>query len=198
MSDKPSIRAAVSKNFVDALDRLEPGLGGRVLATVADADRSRVEAALRIDWLPLEVHLSLNEAAREVAGAGTYARAWTAAMIHTFEQPILKPIVEAGVRLFGLTPLTFARLAPRAWDLLVRDAGALTTTIESSHRARIAVDHFVPELLKSDTFFVGMVGVFDSFFTITRTAGTVTLLEQDLRAGRAVYELKVTGPSTAT
>lgn len=198
MSDRPSIRAAVTKNFLDALERAEPSLRERVLATVPDADRRRIEAALRIDWLPLSVHLSLNEAARAVGGVDTYREAWTDAMAHTFGQPILKPIVEAGVRLFGLSPLTFARLAPKAWDLVVRDAGGLTTTVESPRRARLVVDRFVPELLKSDTFFVGLVGVLESFFALARTPGTVTLVEHDVRAGRAVYELNVTEPSSGT
>jgi len=191
VTSEPAIRAAVTKDFIDVLDSVRPELWQRMLAELPADDRLTIEKTLRIAWLPLELHLRLNEAARRLAGLDAYREAWCRAMVRTFEQPILKPIVEAGVRLFGFTPMTLARLTPRVWGFLFRDAGgARWDAGPTDQEARIAVDGFPAAPREAETFFAGLVGVFQAFFVLTKVRGTVEIAEQAPAEGHAAFVIR--------
>ncbi|MEK7703737.1 MAG: hypothetical protein AAB426_02165 [Myxococcota bacterium] len=180
----------MTRDFIAALEQVQAGLKDSVLRQLDPDLRGEVESVVGIGWLPFEKHSAVNEAARKVAGDRAFQEVWRRTMLRTFQQPLLKPIVDGGVRVFGLSPRTFARLTPTAWGLISRDAGDLLFEAQSGEQsARLSLRNFPLALATSGTFFLGMVGVFEAFFEATGTHGQVVLAQQVPAEGRAVYEL---------
>ncbi len=189
MGDTPQMRAAVTKDFVDGLDGIEPDLRARVEGRLSAEARETIERELRIGWIPLAVHAAVGEATRAEIGLDGYRRAWRVAMSRIFEQPILKPLVQGAIHVFGLTPMSMVKMTPKAWPLLVRGGSQAACLTNGGAEARIELTGFPPELSETGTWQAGMAGVWESFFDVTRMSGTVAIVDDDPATGRSAYRI---------
>lgn len=180
----------MSMDFLAVLDEHWPTGGAQVRETLARASLEAIESASRVQWLPLEHHTQLNDRALDALGRQQFQKVWRWAMLRVVESKTLRATVTGALRLFGATPASLIKLAPRAWDLLARDAGKLTVNIDQDQaNGRMTLTDFPMEHFRSGSFAEGLVGVIESFLDICETSGEVTLASNTPAVGRAVYEI---------
>lgn len=173
---------------------------GQMKAELASAEQlpqaAAIKAALRPEtlkaiteaktaaWLPLELDVELNEAVLEAVGEEA-TRAWARqAMLKSFEGPLLRPLVDACVKLFGMSPLSWIKWIPQLWRAMVRDGGQLEVVEDSANSATLAYQD-VPPFASSPGFLVSMCGAFEGALALTHHQGRVSYLVDDTR--KAVF-----------
>jgi hypothetical protein len=195
MTPEPAIRAAIARDFIESVRALNPILPARVLSQVPSETAEVLQGATRLGWIPMEHQTRINDQARKALGPH-YREAWRRAMLRIFEEPILKPIVESSMRLFGSTPAALMRVTPRAYGLLIRDCGEFQF-VEGTrpNAAGLALRGLPVGLAESGSFFEGMAGIFSAYFELSGTTGTVAIVDPQAAAGSASYALEWAAPA---
>jgi len=103
------------------------------------------------------------------------------------EGPVLKPMFAGLRRMLGITPLALLRLAPRLWSTIYRGCGDLHLEQQEGRHA-VVLEGMPPVLAASPPYFVGVSGVIDACFVLTRRTGTVDL-ELDAAARRVRWHV---------
>lgn len=170
------MRAAQLKEDLVALGQeLGPEVERRVLADVPAETIGSIQAATRIEWLPIEVHEILVRAVRTHAG-DEGLRAWArAAALRSAASRLFGPIVEPLVRMFGLKPNVVLRVPPVAYPATFRGLGELKALSSEPQRVRFAL-RGLPPVVDRQTFFVVMAGAVESALVHSRVEGRVEIL----------------------
>ena len=185
------MRAAQLKEDLAALAALGHVEASRVLAEVEPATLRLIERASRVDWLPIEVDLELVHAIYGVAGEEGL-RAWgREAVLRSIETSIFKPLVDAVVRVFGLSPGPLLRAAPQAWKTTFRGCGEMSVTVAPEGGARIVLSN-LPQVLVERPFLLSISGSLEAALVVARTEGTVRLVAT---VGTNGAEYEATWPS---
>lgn len=173
-SPGPAIRGAYLRDAYAVTERLGPGVAARINERLG-GETCRALAAVRPDdWAPVELDVALTDAIHVELGDGGLRRANREAFLAAIEGPVLRPLVTGLQRMFGLTPLALLRLAPRLWNTIYRDCGDLV--LEQTERAHAIVLEDAPDvLLAAPSYFIGVAGVIDGCFVLTRRAGSVEI-----------------------
>lgn len=180
----------MSKDFLAVLHKHWPEAAARLREELPADTLDPIESASRVQWIHLRHHTRLNDSALDILGRARYQQAWRRAMLLSVESKTLRATVTGALRLFGATPASLMKLAPRAWDLLAREAGKLTANMDPDRsNGRLTVTDFPVEYFRSASFAEGLVGVIESFLDICETTGEVTLTSNTPAVGRAVYEI---------
>ncbi len=135
-----------------------------------------IESATRVAWLPVELDLELSEAVDRILGPQALTDWSRLAMQDSFRGPLLGPVVDGAVRLFGLHPGRLAKVFPRGWTQIYRGCGDLKT--EPSGGDSVRISHVAPpELLRvSDVFHRSVAGAFSALFDVARVRGEVSVV----------------------
>jgi len=187
---EPQVRASMPKDFLAVLDEHYPQAAHRVRKALPPHTVTTIESASRVEWLHLRHHAQLNETSLELMGLQQYQQAWRQAMLRSVQQKTLRATVTGALRLFGATPASLMKLAPRAWNLLSKNAGRLSADIDvDAKQGRLTLTDFPEEQNRSGNFAQGLVGCIESFLDISETQGEVRLSSNTPTAGRATYEV---------
>jgi hypothetical protein len=152
--------------------------GRRVLAAVRLSTLDAIDHASRVDWLPIELDIELNECVDRVLGRKALER-WSRDTIRaSMSGPLLGPLVNGAIRLFGLDPYSILKLAPRAYGSLFRDCGTLTWLNENASKAELRLTNAPLVIPSSDAYLAGISASLGAVFTITHTHGSVTARKQ--------------------
>ena len=174
MAREPRILASFLHGTLQSLDELDPELGRRVRARLKPEVLAEIEDAWGAAWLPIAHDVALTEAFFEVAGEETACRVLRRNLAATFERPILRPIVDAALRVLGARTEGLLRWAPRVWSLLFRDAGELAVEIAEGH-ATLRITDMPPEVATSRPYLVGSAAAISAIFDLTRETGVCKL-----------------------
>lgn len=168
------MRAAHIKENLAAVRELPPEEAAAVLAACGPELVRTIEDAARVAWLPVEVDVALTLAVHKVTGdAGV--RGWSRkTLLKTSQQPLLRTVVEAGVRIFGMTPRGLYRWVPHGWGTIYRDGGELTFEARVGESA-VLVHHDIPAPMRSLPYLVGMAGAFEAVLDLAQADGEVRL-----------------------
>jgi len=132
----PAVRARHMKSLLAALGEV-----AEVAAAELDpVQRAAIEEASGLEWLPFEANLTLTRAIYHRLGeaeAGAFFRRHTVAALGG---PLLRGIVDAAVRLFGLDPGSWARWVPRGWEQVFRRVGTWSVATIPAGEARLALE----------------------------------------------------------
>lgn len=170
------MRAAQLKEDLIALrEELGPELERRVLAEVPAEILACIEAATRVEWLPIEVHEALVRAIRAHAG-DEGLRAWArAAALRSVHSRLFGPIVEPLVRMFGLKPNVLLRVPPVAFPATFRGVAELKQVSSAPQRVRFALRGLAPGI-ERESFFIVMAGAIESALVHGQVGGRVEVL----------------------
>ncbi len=172
---EPSVRGHIIRNHIDHLEWLTPDLRERLLRAVDPLLFTSLCEVGRLEWVPIERWMRLATPMHDLLGEDAYRAFWRRILIAMTGQPIFGNIVSSGVRIFGLSPKTFARLVPTAQSLSFKDAGSLQSLSDGANRSRIIWSGVPPAILEHDAMFTGFQGAFAGFFDLCKTTGTVQL-----------------------
>jgi hypothetical protein len=188
----PVVRAAFTQAALAAVDGLPGDVRKRVRESIPRDALARVTGAGRLEWIPVELDMAVTEAITSVLGPERSARFWKKSLLYTMETPLLEPILAGATNLFGLVPGSLLRWAPRVWEALYRDAGVMTVSEIGGSSALVSMSALAPALARSPAFVEAVRASLEALFAITRTAGEVRLVDVDLPAGRASFDVSWT------
>jgi hypothetical protein len=170
------IRAQQLKQDLQALVELGHDQASFILASVSPRDLRTIQQAGPTDWLPIELELELCRRIHATAGDDGI-RAWGLASLRAgIEGPLLKPMLETTIRMFGLSPAALLRLGPLAWRSAFREAGRLDVTMVPG-QAGIARLCGLPEVMFERAFLLSIAGCLETVFAVTGHPGAVQLVE---------------------
>lgn len=123
---RPLIRASQVRSNLAAVRHLDDAV---MVSDIFDELGETIVSWLDGDaiplWVPLEVDQQLFAAIHQRAGLAGVRNCGRKAMLEVAGMPSFRPLVQATVRIFGLTPASLFRLGPKAWCYAVRNAGEL-------------------------------------------------------------------------
>lgn len=168
--DEPQIKASYFAGNLAAVD---------VLGSRADEVRARTAhiaaaaAALsRLDWAPLAWDLELTDVAVDVGGLAAVRALNRHSMLQSIEGPLIRPLITAGVNVFGLNPGTFVRYLPRAWAAATRHLGAIEVVL-GVNRADLVFVGLPPAALAHAPWLDGFCGILEGVYAATGFVGEV-------------------------
>lgn len=175
MGGRPAVRARSAQDWLDYLDRLEPGLRSRVVEAMPEASRRIILEAPKTEWIELEHDRYVPWATIEVMGEDAAVAGWRSFLKSHVEAPLFKTLVDSMVRLFGLTPSTFAKLLPRAWNQSYRDCCEVKVMDAGDSHAHVAFLNVAPGIMEWDPYPISWRGVLLGAYEISGFEGEVEM-----------------------
>jgi hypothetical protein len=170
------MRAARLKEDLLALVALGDELASRIVATLPPRDLRRIERAAPDEWLPIELTVSLCRSVHAAAGEEG-VRAWRRAAIRRFvESSLFRPVLDATVRLLGLTPAALLRLVPTFWGSSYREAGQIAVELAPPQAAAVRLIA-LPGPMRERAVLVSMMGGLEALLETVGCTGEVRLVE---------------------
>lgn len=183
---KARVRGTYVKMAVSCAKQLPPGLRDAVFEELGDT-RAEIRAAGLLEWVPIKVHIDAMDATYRALGSVGSRDFWRGVQQSSFERPLMKPLIEAALRLYGRNPGSLLRIAPRAISTVFQDIADIRQNQEAR---RLEFENLAQELRESQ----GMVDAFTGSMTATITylsiPGNVTPMVDELRRGRLYLEMR--------
>lgn len=180
---EPMMRAAYLQENLTAVVGLGEDVGARVRQNLPEGLASRIERALRTDWLPLADDVALTRAIVAVVGIKGLREVNRLAVRRSFEGPLLAPIVKGAVTLFGATPMALIRMAPRSFHHIHRDAG--DWQVDAIDHGATLVWSDLPESIRAlPVYLEGTCGTLEGGCAVVGFVGESSVVIDD---GRAVF-----------
>ena len=179
----PEMRAAQLKEDLPALSELGEAPAAAILARLDPEVLRRIEAATRVDWLPLAVDLALVRAVRDEVGDDGLRR-WGRAAARRNANALFRPLIEAAVRLFGFTPAGVFRFLPQAWKAAFRGCGELRVDPVSHGELRIVLVA-PPDAARDPAFLASIAGAFEVVYETCGMDGRVQV--ERVEPGEVVF-----------
>jgi hypothetical protein len=175
--------------WLELVGRYEEPWRSRFFAALPAHAREQMDAAAPGAWLPIDLHVTLAEVLRATFGATRAHEYYRHAMPASLGGPLFAPLVRTGVRLFGLSPATFIRWTPKAWDASFRNAGGVTGEVLEPGRGRLIYRDLPAVCIASDAWIESSQGSAYGVIDMTGAKGVVRL---DLsERANASYALEV-------
>jgi len=181
---QPEMRAGQLRTDLESLGDL-PG-GDQVRASLSPATIQQIQQSGGTKWLPLALDIELAEAVSRSLGEGA-TRDWSRrSMIKGADGPLLRPIVQATIKVFGLQAAGLLRFAPRIWPSLFRNCGELVVTCSDQCLQLTLIN--APEIIvRSRPFLLSLAGAFDGVITLCKGKGRAEIASAG--DGRVVFEV---------
>jgi hypothetical protein len=198
MSATPLVRANWSKSTLRHLRRFPEEKRDAVRREIGNDTLSQIRSAGVLSWLPAEHHARIFDAIRNVFDEAGAVAFWRDVMLTNLDQPLLRPLVQGGLRLFGGTPYSLYRMSPHAWSLVTRDCGAHSIVRGSgSVEARILFDE-VPRIFQTAGFLSHCIGNCDAVLRFLGYRGAVALAPQGRTGSYGIDVTNVTAANVAS
>lgn len=155
------IRASYPKSVLDEVRR--DARGADIVASAGSAVVDRIVNEVGVGLVASDDYDALMRAIVAVGGEDLLSVISRRHMIRFRDSPLVRPLIDAVVRLTGMTPHTIFRIAPRARANIVADGGTLDVVREGDQRARLKLRDFPPGSLHLTTIHLagGWLGVLD-------------------------------------
>jgi hypothetical protein len=145
--------------------------GARIRASIFPATVERIEKASTASWLPIELDVQINEAVLAILGEGG-VRDWNRRSIaRAFEGPLLRPVIDASVKVFGLKPSTWLAWIPRIWPAVVRGCGEIEVGARSPTACTLVYTGVPPVVARSHAFMLGLCGACEGTIQLCHITG---------------------------
>ena len=189
MSGAPRILAGFVQGSLEVLDGIDASLGRRLRDELKPGTLDAIESASTIGWVDVEHDVELTETLFRLAGS---ERAWEAMRANfrdSLDKPLLKPLLEGALAIFGRSPERILRWGPRVWSFLFRDAGEMTLADSGPGHARLELHGLPPVFSASRPYFEGTGASVLGFFDVVRIEAEVRIEGPDPAGGTAAIEV---------
>ncbi len=178
------------KADLEVLPEIWPERAGRIRARLRPETLAAIESATRLDWMPFAVDLEVVEAVHAEGGDGG-VRQWSRqALLRTARAPLLKPLVDGAVRLFGLEPGGVLRFAPKVWVTIFRHCGDMEVA-GGAGEARVSLVRLPPPV-RHQPFLTSIAGAVEAVCDICRVRGSVAFEPRAPSSDRADFAVRWT------
>jgi len=183
----PQVRAVIVRAALKVFDGY-PRPTRQRLESLLPPDLLAMRDDFNVAWAPIEFHTAIIDASHVCLDAPAFRKFHRDITLNYLDMPLLKGLLEACIRLFGLDPRSILRWAPRAWSILFRNCGSLQHDPASSREETLMLlDDFPRQPFSSGTFPLALAAAFEAAFTVTRTTGAIDVLSVDLAKGAARF-----------
>ena len=184
------MRASHILQNLDSLKILGDDVEAKVLALMGPELEQQIRGEIKTNWLPLEFDVRINDALDVVIGSEGIREHACHALTKSFEGPLLRPVLDGGLRIFGIHPQRMFTLLPRGFTLVYRNCGALRAVATSDSSLQVIHDDAPMEMIESRPYLLGMAGAFLAIFRITRVNGDVEVGTVDAKNRKIVYDVR--------
>lgn len=154
------------------IDRIDGDLGRRVRGHMRPELVTLIEEASRLTWLPVKADVELTRSLFAVAGDHLARRTIRKAQKEAVSTPLLRPILQAAVRLNHDRLPGLIKWAPKVWTVIYRDCGMLV--VESDAKGGNFVFAGLPQIIMDTPVYVaGMAPAMEGLLEGMGTPGTV-------------------------
>lgn len=184
---EPAVRARHMKTFVETIGALEPPVRERIRARLPSEHVVAIDEAVPAVWLPMAINLSVTDAVSLELGPRDAHAFFRALVSAEYETDTFRAFLASVARLLGLTPTTYVKMAPRGWELVFKNCGALRPLARERHQAWLEYTNIPSICLQNDLWIESVRSSFYSAFDLTRVPGEIRWEELDFHKRRAVF-----------
>lgn len=182
------VRARHMKSLVEAVDRLAPQDAARVRSKLEPATLAAIAEATGIDWLPARMNLELTLALHAALGESRFGRFFREELSRAFAGPLLRIVVEAGLRVFHADAAAFVGWIGKGWMLLFRDCGTWVIERVGDREATLRI-HDLPAPFLDEVWLRSVAHSLDAIWDVAKVHGAVTLTGSDRGQRSATYRI---------
>ena len=168
----PEIQARHTRAALEALGELFPAAAPRVRERLSPLVQQALDAAFRLDYLPVMVDLEVTAAIRDEVGPEGVRRVAREGLRRTLNGAVLGGLVRSAMVLFGRTPDGLAKWAGRGYGMICRDCGDLRVESSGPQDAELRLERLPPEL-NMPSYLDAMAGAMEAFFDLCEVTGEV-------------------------
>jgi hypothetical protein len=168
----PEIQARHTRASLEVLGELFPEAAPRVRARLSPLVQQAIDAAFRLDYLPVMVDLEVTHAIQDVVGPRGSRRVAREGLRRTLNGVMLRGLVRTAVALFGNTPPGLLKLAGRGYAQICRDCGELRLVSAGEREAEVRLER-LPDELNLPSYLDAMAGSLEAFFDLSEVDGEV-------------------------
>jgi hypothetical protein len=166
----PEIQARHTRTSLEVLAELFPAAEPRVRERLSPLVKQAIEAAFRLDYLPVLVDLEVASAIRDEVGPQGARQVSREALRRTLNGSILGGLVRSAIALFGNTPPGLLKWAGRGYGNVCRDCGDLQLVSSTEREATLHLDR-LPAELNVPSYLDSMAGSLEAFFDLCGVEG---------------------------
>jgi hypothetical protein len=181
------MRAAYVQENLASIGAFDDDDRSAVLADLGEDMTRQIRDAERSAWLDLALDVRLTEAIHGVAGDDGLRAANRDAIQSSFDGAVFGSLFSAAVQLFGPTPYSLLRWAPRAFENIYRDAGYWRVDRQAERSATIVWGRIPDMVLACAPYLEGVCGALEGAARAVKHTSTVELtVDEGLRAATFV------------
>lgn len=169
----PVIKAAQVQANLENIARLGSANAEKILGLVRESTVRQIKDATRVAWLPLELDVELTESVKMIVGENGLFDWSKKCLMASFKTGLLGPLIAGSIQVFGVSPKTMFKLAPRAWNTIFRNCGQLSLEDKGKTELHMVGSDLAFNMLDSSAYLAGISGSMASVFEVTRTRGQV-------------------------
>jgi hypothetical protein len=169
----PEIQARHTRTVLEALGELFPAAEPRVRARLSPLVRQAIDAAFRLDYLPVMVELEVIAAIREELGPKGSRMVSREGLRRTLKGSMLAGLVHSATVLFGNTPGGLLKWVGRGYGRVSRDCGELRLEKAGESTAEVRLEK-LPAELNLPSYLDAVGGALEAFFDVCEVKGEVT------------------------
>jgi hypothetical protein len=182
--DRPSFRATWTKFAVAAVNRSPRREAIRNF--IGEARLNSLRRASVVDWLPIDVHLSVAEAVLEILGKAGARAFWKERLLAAFKTKTMAPFVAGAGIVFGEQPYALMKIAMSAYKLMAKNAGVITVTSASEGVVVMTFTDAPQAIVKSEGWHALCYGQCEAVLEHLNMTGEITLTDVSERSCRYV------------
>lgn len=167
---------------MDRARKQSPALADHLLHKLGPELREAFDEVGIIGWLPYAVDVKMAEGVMEKEGPDGLRRFVMGNVEEAQKAPVFRPIIDSSLRLFGASPTTILRIAPKLWNLAYQDVLSLEVHGEATERDYTFTALGVcDEMLQSKAAQIVLRAQCHLAFQLLGTAGEVSMPKVDAR-----------------
>jgi hypothetical protein len=166
------IQALHTRASLEVLGEFFPAAEPRVRERLSPLVRQAIDAAFRLDYLPVMVDLEVTAAIREELGARGSRLVARERLRRAFNGSLLSNLVRSAVALFGNSPTGLLKWAGRGYGLICRDCGELRLVSASERQADLRLEKLPPEL-NLPSYLEALAGSLEAVYDLSEVDGEV-------------------------
>lgn len=176
------VRANWLKLIVGAAKRQPPAVRDAFFDQLPPGLRAEVRQMSMLAWVDADRFASMARAVAEGLGPEVGARFWCSVMSESLDRPLLRPLRDGAVGIFGRSPASLFRYGGQAWSLVTREVCDFRfERLDHAPDGRAGRQHFddvTPEISLED-FSLFCRGAAKAVLEVLGAEGDAEILELD-------------------
>jgi hypothetical protein len=187
------VRASIPRSTWDEILMLDSARLQAVRTLLGEAFIQELTGASGVSWLSFEIEAKLADAVYNGLGAVEARALYRRKTARSFDIPLIRPVLDGALRLFGASPASIVKLVGRTWATISRDCGKYSAVDQSDQRRCESIVTGFPTRFyeRRQAWLESALGGYEGFFTPFKSLkGRVTATDVNEGIGSARFILE--------